>query len=376
VKNIYISSTYGDLKEYRKAVADVLRDCGYNVDAMEKYGARDDRPKAACEVDVSNGDLYIGIFAWRYGYVPVDDNPEGKSITELEYLAAGLAKKPRLVFLLADDAPWSSALRDAEIEEDEGKRIRDLRRQLKAERWTGFFKSPDDLAKQVLKSVLQFESTKRTESLKGIDEIGAGAELGPSFLPNIAEQIEKQASAEFVVLRLGPTPWWNTRLHLVAALASDFTEIGQFVLLDGEGRFLTMAPPVEIRRALAKAVAKLEMVYLKSRELPPQLPEKSEVDNILFNYRPAVNTIYDHREEERVEEERVKEVMTPGRIRELGIKSQAEVLEEFGSERHPLSIPDLMRRHAPYIVLMRDGKLEGVIDRLELASRIVSTTLP
>lgn len=48
----------------------MLRDCGYNVDAMEKYPARDDRPKAASEADVSNCDIYIGIFAWRYGHVP------------------------------------------------------------------------------------------------------------------------------------------------------------------------------------------------------------------------------------------------------------------------------------------------------------------
>ena len=370
MKNIYISSTYEDLEEHRQAVAEAVRDCGYNVDAMEKYGARDDRPKLACEADVSNSDIYIGIFAWKYGYVPSDDNPENKSITELEYLAALRAQKPCLVFLLADDAAWPSSQRDAEKEEDEGKRIRDLRKRLKAERWAGFFKSPDDLAKQVLKSVFQFESTKRIESLKGIDHIAATAELGDSFRPNIAEQIEKQASAEFVVLRLGPTLWWNTRLHLAAALASDFTEIGQFVLLDAEGRFLTMAPPVEIRRALAKTLTKLEKVYLQSREQPSVFPEESEVDNIVFNYRAAVRTIFEDEEEESV-----KEIMTPTRVRELGIKSQGEVLEEFGPERRPLLISDLMRRHVPYIVLMRDGKLEGVIDRLELASRIASIAL-
>jgi Domain of unknown function (DUF4062) len=263
-------------------VADVLRDCGYNVDAMEKYPARDDRPKAASEADVSNCDIYIGIFAWRYGHVPGEDNPENKSITELEYLAAARAKKPQLIFLLADDAPWSSSLRDAEQQKDDGKQIRYLRNRLKAERWAAFFKSPDDLAKQVLKSVFQLESTKRVESMEAINQIGA-TEFGPSFLPKIQEQIEKQGSAEFVILRLGPTPWWNTRLHLAAALGSDFTEIRQFVLVDAEGRFLTMAPPTEIRRALAKALPKLEMVYLQSRD-QPRNPQISEVDHIIFHY--------------------------------------------------------------------------------------------
>jgi hypothetical protein len=44
-------------------------------------------------------------------------------------------------------------------------------------------------------------------------------------------------------------------------------------------------------------------------------------------------------------------------------------------ERRPLLNSDILRRLVPYIVLMRNGILEGVIDRLELASRIVSTAL-
>jgi hypothetical protein len=104
MKRIYISSTIEDLKDYRLAVADALRKCSYDVDSMEKYPARDDRPKAASESDASNCDIYVGIFAWRYGHVPIEDNPEGRSVTELEYLAAGRAQKPRLIFILADDA--------------------------------------------------------------------------------------------------------------------------------------------------------------------------------------------------------------------------------------------------------------------------------
>lgn len=65
MSSVYISSTYGDLKEHRAAVAETLRRCDYNVDAMEKYAARDDRPKPACEADATNCDIYVGIFAWR-----------------------------------------------------------------------------------------------------------------------------------------------------------------------------------------------------------------------------------------------------------------------------------------------------------------------
>ncbi len=39
--------------------------------AMEDYVATDQRPTEKCLADVAASDLYIGIFAWRYGYIPL-----------------------------------------------------------------------------------------------------------------------------------------------------------------------------------------------------------------------------------------------------------------------------------------------------------------
>src|ERR1700693_4729947 len=127
MRTVYISSSRDDLEEHRREVAETLRASGFQVEGMENYRARDDNPRAGSESDAAKCDIYLGIFAWRYGYVPEENNPEGKSITELEYSAAGRAERPRLIFLLADDAPWPSSRRDAETQKDEGKRIRDLR---------------------------------------------------------------------------------------------------------------------------------------------------------------------------------------------------------------------------------------------------------
>ena len=186
MKSVYISSTRKDLKEHLEAVTETLRRCGYDVEAIEKYPARGDRPRNVCEA--SKCDIYVGIFAWMYGFVPEGDNTAGKSITELEYLAAGRSQKSRLVFLLADDAPWPSSLRDAEQEEEAGRRIRDLRNRLKAERWTGFFKSPDDLARQVLTAIVQTESTKQVGDMNALQEVQTSAEFGPSFLTNLQQR--------------------------------------------------------------------------------------------------------------------------------------------------------------------------------------------
>ena len=366
MKRVYISSTVQDLAEYRHAVVDALRKLAYDVDSMEKYPARDDRPKAACEKDASECDIYVGIFAWRYGYIPTDDNPDARSITELEYLAAGRADKPRLIFLLDDDVPWPPALLDAQQDEG-GKRIRDLRIRLKTERWASTFKTPDDLANQVMISVIQYRSTKTVEVLSEIQNINDAKEFGPSYLPNIQQQIS-QPTSEFVALRLGPVPWWDTRLHLAAALTSDFTEIRQFILLDAERRYLTMASPAEIRRSLANSSLRLERIYYASRERAVMNLGPNEVDNIIGCYPGAVQEIFPGQQEDQI-----KQVVTPTFLRQLGIRSQGEVLDLIGTERWSNS--DIVRRRAPYVVVMRNGIVEGVIDRMELNSQIASQLL-
>src|SRR5262249_51442445 len=152
------------------------------------YVARDQHTRAACEADVAQCDLYIGLFAWRYGYIPEDNNPEGKSITEIEYHKAQHDGKTCLVFLLDDTAPWSPSLMDTESnEQDRGQRIRALRQELK-KRCAGYFRSPDDLATQVIAAVYQDEATKRVRTWEALDEIKQSVALGPSYLPNIQEK--------------------------------------------------------------------------------------------------------------------------------------------------------------------------------------------
>jgi Domain of unknown function (DUF4062) len=366
VKRVYISSTVQDLIEHRQAVSEALRNCGYDVDAMEKYPARDDRPKAASETDAAKSDYYLGIFAWRYGYVPSDDNPEDKSISELEYIAA--AKRPRFIFLLADHAAWPSEHRDAEREKDEGKRIREFRNRLKKETWAAFFTTPDDLAKKALISLLQYEATKKAESLTALEELQAPLDLGPSYIPNLRAQFETLGSTEFVSLRLGPTPWWDTRLHLAAALASDFTEIRQLVLLDERGHFLLIASPGEIRRALTKAQPKLELAYLKRLENAPA--SGSTIDAILSGYTAAVVNVFG------IPEVDAKRVVTPPLLRELGVKQEGETVEQIGVESPSSLNAEIVKKRSPFVVLIKDSGVEGVVDRVQLVSRLARSTLP
>src|SRR6516225_6601309 len=70
VARVYVSSTFEDLREYRAKVRLVLQQLRHVDVAMETYVAEPERPLEKCLEDVAASDLYAGIFAWRYGYVP------------------------------------------------------------------------------------------------------------------------------------------------------------------------------------------------------------------------------------------------------------------------------------------------------------------
>jgi tetratricopeptide (TPR) repeat protein len=182
VARIYVSATYGDLKEHREKVYRVLRQLGHDAVAMEDYVAADQRPLAKCLEDVAACDLYLGIFAHRYGYIPEYDNPDRRSITELEYRHAEALGKPRLVFLLGPAVPWSPTWMDVFTGEgDHGARIRALRDELGRDRLVSFFATADELAATVsvavTKQLTRLAASQHTyELVEGLPKIPAGRE--------------------------------------------------------------------------------------------------------------------------------------------------------------------------------------------------------
>jgi hypothetical protein len=121
---------------------------------MEDYTASDERPLEKCLADVAESDIYIGIFALRYGFVPEHDNPEKLSITELELREAQRLRKPCLIFLLDEGVAWPPLDTDAYSGEgDRGEKIKALRARLNLDHNRTLFKSPEDLAASVSSSV-------------------------------------------------------------------------------------------------------------------------------------------------------------------------------------------------------------------------------
>ncbi|WFE44106.1 HEAT repeat domain-containing protein [Verrucosispora sp. WMMD1129] len=147
---VYVSSTFPDLTECRRAVHTAARRLNVEDVAMESYVAESRPPLEASLRAVARSDLYIGLFAWRYGFVPAGHD---QSITELEYREALRLGKPCLIFLLADDAPWPATMVDRG---EAGERIEALRTELRGRHLIAFFRGPEDLATQVTAALANF----------------------------------------------------------------------------------------------------------------------------------------------------------------------------------------------------------------------------
>ena len=67
--------------------------------AIDSYLPDSETVQESCLDDVGGCDLYVLILGHRYGFVPTDDNPDGLSITQLEFRRAGECSIPRVALL-------------------------------------------------------------------------------------------------------------------------------------------------------------------------------------------------------------------------------------------------------------------------------------
>src|SRR5918911_5551658 len=91
---VMVSSTARDLPDHRKEVLDACLRQGMLPLMMEHLPANDAEAISASLKLVDEADIYVGVFAHRYGYVPKDDNPRQISVTEMEYERAVERKIP------------------------------------------------------------------------------------------------------------------------------------------------------------------------------------------------------------------------------------------------------------------------------------------
>src|ERR1700704_5409206 len=100
-RTVMISSTALDLPHHREQVRLACERAGFAPhDMMEHLTALNADAVTVSLKMVEDADVYLGLFAKRYGYIPDGHNI---SITEMEYDRAVKLGKPRLIFFNHDD---------------------------------------------------------------------------------------------------------------------------------------------------------------------------------------------------------------------------------------------------------------------------------
>jgi len=243
---------------------------GHQVVGMEDYVAEDLRPLSRCLADVESCDVYVGIFAWRYGSLATDAGSSGlvlpsnavlgkTSVTECELRQAIDKNKPVLAFLLDQNAEWSPNYFDAITGDGEnGKAITRLRQELGQKFMISYFRTPEDLASLVSASIYRAEMGRQM-TLKSID-IEAGLNqpwvrkdtpVNDSALGTIQSAIAGPKDIQALQIDVGQgLDWWMTRLYFLTSMAADLTSIEVMVFLGENDSFLGVAHPRIVQERL------------------------------------------------------------------------------------------------------------------------------
>jgi len=94
---VYVSSTIADLKKERQAVIDWLVAADHQV--VHSYRPKSETIRESSLDDVDTCDLYVLILGHQYGFQPAQDNPQGLSVTHLEFRRAGRSGIPRIALV-------------------------------------------------------------------------------------------------------------------------------------------------------------------------------------------------------------------------------------------------------------------------------------
>lgn len=101
---VFISSTSRDLIAYRDAAIEVCNRLKMTPIAMEFFEAMGVGATAGSKRKLDDSNLYVGLFAHRYGYIEAGYIA---SVTEIEFDYAGELGLDRLCFLVDPTYPWS-----------------------------------------------------------------------------------------------------------------------------------------------------------------------------------------------------------------------------------------------------------------------------
>jgi Domain of unknown function (DUF4062) len=196
-QTVMISSTIRDLPQHRKEVMHACLSQSMFPTMMEHLPASDKEANSASLRLVDEADIYVGVFAYRYGYVP---RASQISITEMEYNRAVHRGIPRLIFIIDGNQTLADfKIRDIDVEEN-ARKLANFKARLQRENTVNFFKSPHDLRAHAVNSL----SELRLQALLRANPDDFPAHVRPQHEYLISHPNPKPKSGAKTVTRRAP----------------------------------------------------------------------------------------------------------------------------------------------------------------------------
>jgi len=148
---IFISSTYEDLKEERKKVQDTILSMYQFPIGMEMFSAADEEQWEIIRETIDSSDYYVLIIGHRYGSVIEEGEYAGMSYTQKEFRYALEQKIPVLAFLI--DSCVAVTPDKMEQDADKREKLKQFIEEVKDGRTVQWWTSKDDLANKVMNSL-------------------------------------------------------------------------------------------------------------------------------------------------------------------------------------------------------------------------------
>ena len=205
---IFISSTFEDLRDERDAVAKAILEIGDIPVGMEMFSAADETQWRLIKRQIEQSDYYVVLVANRYGTIF-----DGVSYTEREYDYAVERGVPVLGFVLDDKADWPMKKSDSDSE---------IRAKLEAfktkvrSRMVSFWTNADSLTSKVLASL---SKQKNLNPMPGW--IRANSIPGPETLAEIGRLGQEVARLSEENSSLREQAGQDKSFELIDAMADD-----------------------------------------------------------------------------------------------------------------------------------------------------------
>ena len=157
---VFISSTYEDLKEERKKVQEAVLSMYQFPIGMEMFSAADEEQWEIIKETIDSSDYYILLVAHRYGSIISEGSDRGISYTEKEYQYAKSKGIPILAFIIDESVAVKPIYMDTEQKKRE--KLKKFKDEIKTGRIVEWWKNCDELGQKVTVALYkQFNQRKR-----------------------------------------------------------------------------------------------------------------------------------------------------------------------------------------------------------------------